>query len=512
MGLKRTLYLLLFSAFIQSQLIYGQGTSEMKEECNYFTTLITDYPDPFVVYDETIGVYILTGTGGPGITIKSSPTLEGLRSAKKVQIYFPERQEGPDQLLWAPEIHKLNDKWYVYFTGHRTGEKSKGIQSKQRMHVLECTSEDPVSGEWIYKGKIGGTEQRHGIDGTVFELNDQLFYVWSGPPKGFPIGQSTWIAPMINPWTLGDKWSNISKVGKAWEGTVSFPIFGVMEGQQILRSMGKVYLAYSTFGYLDDRYRIGMLVMDEHDDPMDKKSWTKMKGPVFEQNPEENVFSTGHHCFFKSPDGTEYWFMYHARSTSIGMKRKWSPDLPLRYCRAQPLSFDANGTPVFGTAVNGGTTQCAPSGEQREPSHKVLDNGSYFIRNKQSGLYLKIENCNPERGGQLIVDSLATSKCSVWRVQAIQKEDNFTISAEYGGMMLVASASDNPEGYICQTWGPSGQEQQHWVVTKTDTIGQFVLQNSDNGSALSAKEGNRVSSELPNATSGQLWEFVPFSD
>jgi hypothetical protein len=194
------------------------------------------------------------------------------------------------------------------------------------------------------------------------------------------------------------------------------------------------------------------------------------------------------------------------------MKWKWNPDLPIRYCRAQPLSFDANGTPVFGTAVNGGTTQCAPSGEQREPSHKVLDNGSYFIRNKQSGLYLKIENCNPERGGQLIVDSLATSKCSVWRVQAIQKEDNFTISAEYGGMMLVAAASDNPEGYICQTWGPSGQEQQHWVVTKTDTIGQFVLQNSDNGSALSAIEGNRVSSELPNATSGQLWEFVPFSD
>ena len=505
-------YLLAITAFLVSQLAFGQETKNANEERNSFTTLITDYPDPFLVFDQSNGRYILTGTGGPGIAIKSSPTLEGLRSAVKVQIYFPEQGEGPDQHLWAPEIHKLNGKWYVYFTGHRVGEKSKGIQSKQRMHVLECTADDPVSGEWIYKGKVGGTEEKHGIDGTVFELNDQLYYVWSGPPKGSQIGQSTWIAPMVNPWTLADKWSNIAKVGRSWEGSVSLPIFGIMEGQEVIRSKGKVYLAYSTFGYLDDRYRIGMLVMDENDDPMDRKSWTKMKGPVFEQNKAENVYSTGHHCFFKSPDGKEDWFMYHARSTSIGLRMKWTPDIPKRYCRVQQLSFDAEGMPLFGRPINGGTTQRAPSGEQLQPSHEVLPNGSYFIRNTQSGMYLKIENCNPEQGGKPILDSLRTSKCSVWRVQAIDKEDCYSLSAEYGGLMLGATATEKQEYSVCQTGVPSGSAQQHWALIKTNVAGEFIVQNSGDELVLSVAGRDKVSAHLPTGTSIQAWEFVPATD
>ena len=127
-------------------------------------------------------------------------------------------------------------------------------------------------------------------------------------------------------------------------------------------------------------------------------------------------------------------------------------------------------------------------------------------------MYLKIENCNPEQGEKPILDSLRTSKCSVWRVQAIDKEDCYSLSAEYGGLMLGATATEKQEASVCQTAVPSGSAQQHWVVIKTKVAGQFLLKNSGNELVLSVADGNKVSADLPTVTSGQEWEFVPAAD
>lgn len=46
--------------------------------------------------------------------------------------------------IWAPEIHYLFGKWYIYFAG---GE-AEDIW-KIRPYVLECSGDDPLTDEWV---------------------------------------------------------------------------------------------------------------------------------------------------------------------------------------------------------------------------------------------------------------------------------------------------------------------------------------------------------------------------
>ena len=46
--------------------------------------------------------------------------------------------------IWAPEMHRIDGKWYIYFTAGRA-DKIWDI----RLYVLENASPDPFQGEWI---------------------------------------------------------------------------------------------------------------------------------------------------------------------------------------------------------------------------------------------------------------------------------------------------------------------------------------------------------------------------
>ena len=65
----------------------------------------------------------------------------------------------------------------------------------------------------------------------------------------------------------------------------------------------------------------------------------------------------GHNGFFKSPDGTEDWIVYHATTNANG-----GCDLN-RSTRAQKFTWNADGTPNFGVPVGLGVPITAPSGE-----------------------------------------------------------------------------------------------------------------------------------------------------
>jgi len=50
--------------------------------------------------------------------------------------------------IWAPEIHFIAGKWYVYFAAGAS-DKVWDI----RIYVLENSSANPLEGEWIEKGQ-----------------------------------------------------------------------------------------------------------------------------------------------------------------------------------------------------------------------------------------------------------------------------------------------------------------------------------------------------------------------
>jgi GH43 family beta-xylosidase len=222
------------------------------------------------------------------------------------------------------------------------------------MYVLENSAADPLTGDWVFKGKIADTSDKWAIDGSVFEYNAQLYFIWSGwRGNNDPGIQQIYIARMTNPWTLEGERVMLSEPTFNWErnGLVN-------EGPQILKNNnGRVFLIYSASGCWTDDYALGMLSLKEGGNPLVAADWTKSPSPVFSKKPENSAFGPGHNSFFKSPDGTEDWIIYHANSVAgQGCGDARSP-------RIQKFTWNADGTPNFGEPVSTNSKITKPSGE-----------------------------------------------------------------------------------------------------------------------------------------------------
>jgi GH43 family beta-xylosidase len=223
------------------------------------------------------------------------------------------------------------------------------------MFVLENSSADPTTGTWIFKGKIADPTDKWAIDGTVLELNGQLYFLWSGWEGDVDVRQDIYIARMSDPWTIQGNRVLISSPTLGWE-TIGNP--DVNEGPEIIKNAaGRVFLVYSASGCWNDDYALGMMTLRAGGDPMNPSDWTKNAAPVFTKNTGGGAFGPGHNSFFKSVDGTEDWILYHANpQTGQGCGDMRSP-------RIQKFTWNGDGTPNFGTPVSIGAAITKPSGE-----------------------------------------------------------------------------------------------------------------------------------------------------
>lgn len=306
-------------------------------------------PDPWVIQKE--GTYYYTHTFGNKLGIYKTKTLSRLRNAENKIIWYPPATGENSKHIWAPELHFLNGKWYMYYTAGSSDDLSF-----QRSFVLENTSEDPMDGEWIDRGKIYDPEaDLFAIDGTVFQLNGEDYFIWSGHESATDNTQQLYIAQMSDPWTLKTSRYLISSPEYPWE-KIGDP--DVLEGPEILENKdGQIFLIYSASGCWTDDYALGMLTLKDNGNPLEAKDWVKHPDPVFTKKPEHKAYGPGHNGFFKSPDGTEDWIIYHANTSSgDGCKDERSP-------RMQQFSWNDDGTPNFGEPVNINTPIENPSGE-----------------------------------------------------------------------------------------------------------------------------------------------------
>jgi GH43 family beta-xylosidase len=216
-----------------------------------------------------------------------------------------------------------------------------------------------MEGEWVDRGKIYDPEaDLFAIDGTIFQHNGIDYFIWSGHLSANDNTQRLYIAQMSDPWTLETSRSLISSPEYPWE-KIGDP--DVMEGPEILKNgAGRVFLIYSASGCWTDDYALGMLSLKDDGNPMEAADWVKHPEPVFTKKPEHKAFGPGHNGFFKSPDGTEDWIIYHANSNSGGGCED------ARNPRMQQFSWNEDGTPDFGEPVNINTHIENPSGESEE--------------------------------------------------------------------------------------------------------------------------------------------------
>ncbi|MDT5121983.1 MAG: hypothetical protein QOC96_1465 [Acidobacteriota bacterium] len=300
-----------------------------------------DAADPWIIYKD--GFYYFTFTAGDHIEIWKSPRITDIDKGLKVTVWR-HPSTGPECCdIWAPELHFINNRWYIYFAA------DNGNDANHRLYVLESTTTD-AQGSYVEKGKISAPSDRWAIDGTVLQKNDgSLYLLWSGWSGATQGPQNIYIAPMSNPWTVTAERTLISSPTNAWEKIG----WSVNEGPEVLQKGGNIFIVYSASGGSTPDYCLGMLI-NRNGNVLDPQSWTKSPGCVFAKT--NQVFGPGHNSFVKSPDQTEDWIVYHARNTPL---QTWSG----RTTRAQKYTWNADNTPNFGAPVPPNVMVPVPSGE-----------------------------------------------------------------------------------------------------------------------------------------------------
>ena len=284
-----------------------------------------DAADPWMIYKD--GYYYFTFTAGDRIEIWKSATPAGIDRGRKV-IIWRAPPNGPQCChIWAPELHFIGDRWYIYYAA------DDGHDAAHRMYVLQSMGSD-AQGGYIDKGKISAPTDRWAIDGSVLEKPDGTrYFIWSGWANTAPGPQNLYIAPMSSPWTISGERTLISAPTNPWEQIG----WAVNEGPAVLQKGGKTFIVYSASGGSTPGYCLGMLT-NADGNFLDPDSWRKSDGCVFAGT--DRVFGPGHNSFVTSPDGTD-WIVYHARDTPA---QTWKG----RTARIQKFTWRADGTPDFG--------------------------------------------------------------------------------------------------------------------------------------------------------------------
>lgn len=323
--------------------VTGGGTA------NTFTNPIkAQGPDPWLTYYNGY-YYLATTTWNRTITMRKATTLRGLATATD-QVIFNLTNPNGAGTMWAPEFFLLNGpngpRWYFYYTA---GREPFNLGT-QRIHVLESAGTDPM-GPYTFKASMldPTADNTWELDASILQLNGQLYLLGTF----YNGSQPMFIRPLSNPWTASGTRRILSTPTYSWE-TVGG---GVNEGAEVLQRNGKTFIVYSASHCSTPDYKLGMLTYNGTGDPLLSSSWTKSPNPVFQRSNANGVYGPGHNGFFKSPDGTEDWMVYHANSSASA-----GCDIN-RSTRAQKFTWNADGTPNFGVPVATGVTLTAPSGE-----------------------------------------------------------------------------------------------------------------------------------------------------
>lgn len=303
--------------------------------------LLPSGPDPWVAqYGRE---YYFLSTENDRISIRKVTNVADVRNSPPITVWVAPR-EGPNSAsIWAPELHRINDRWYIYYTG---SDKNNNKPGDRWIFALGTDSDDPVSANWIDLGKVN--TKYPGIDGTIFPYLGKIYLIYSAfirPDSVLVLAEMKGITQVGNEVV-------IARPDRAWER---------LEGTQILQSpefllgsKGDLIITYGAGTCRSDDASIGMLNAPAGSNPLDPNVWIKRAAPIFTKDPERKVFGVGQGGFFLSPDQKQGWYIYHANPRA-GMKcsQKRSP-------RIQPFTFDSSGFPYLGRPVSAGKLRTKP--------------------------------------------------------------------------------------------------------------------------------------------------------
>jgi GH43 family beta-xylosidase len=239
-----------------------------------------------------------------------------------------------DRQLWAPELHEIDGRWYLYVAA------SDGIDAHHRCYAHVA---DSPFGPFEEVGWMGDVAHDFwAIDLTVLEHAGRRYAMWSGVEgRDDHAAQHLYIAPMLDPVTVSAPRVRIASPDLPWEHSVA----GINEGPQVLRRPdGHTFVLFSANASWSTAYSTGVMELVGAD-PLDPAAWRKHGDPL--------LVGGGHGCAIETPGGLR--FVHHRKT---GSEPGWSD----RVIVAAPLDWDRRGIPV----IAGGTTM-QPARPDRTP-------------------------------------------------------------------------------------------------------------------------------------------------
>lgn len=290
-------------------------------------------------------------TGYDRVVLRRAQTIAGLADAPEVTIWHEAQDPTLNRYVWAPELEKIGDRWYVLFTAARGG----GVWDIRPV-MLEFTGDtfageatlDPAS--WRSLGQVravpGDTEAftHFSLDMTHLETGGKHYVVWAEKPGASDLRIAE-IDP-ADPSRLTTRSVLLSTPTFAWESNDGQSI---NEGPAVIEHDGTIVLTYSA-ATVDDKYSVGMLSMPVGADPMDPASWTKNPYPLLTTADVPGQVGPGHNSFTVDELGNPV-IVYHSRTVDDVSAPGESTDAglfdPRRHARAATVHWDVDGLPVF---------------------------------------------------------------------------------------------------------------------------------------------------------------------
>lgn len=356
--------------------------------------------DPYVTYIDGYYYHIQAQHGAAGAhleIIRSASFIDFREEGFKTIYNFSAYSTGAWNCseIWGPfPIMKWSDgHYYIYYAA------DDGNNNNHREGVLRSVTEDPL-GEYEDLGIVNTSDAEENaepsvsntvwaIGATVYHGPDENSYlVWSGwKNNGDQFPQRTYMARIYEPDKIGAR-VEISSPTEAWEGTQEGT--PIMEGQAVFNVNGRTFMLYSANASWAGRYRLGMLVYEEKYEGgyLNPQNWVKREEPLFESS--NCIESPGGPCLVPTPDGKEWWLLYHS---SMYEGSGWT-----RYVSAKPVRFDEEGLPVLDGPLPFYTPVRGPSGDTFEQT-------PVYIAEAEEGRLsggLKTEYCNEATGGEYV--------------------------------------------------------------------------------------------------------------
>jgi len=277
------------------------------------------------------------------LVVRGASTIAGLTSATESVIW---RRPATGQMgghIWAPELHRIDGRWYVYFAA---GDADDVFRI--RMYVMESALADPRDpAGWGDPEQIHTPWESFSLDATTFAHRGRRYLVWAQSEPEIAVNTSLYIAEMSSPSTISTFPARIATPTKSWE----VQGFKVNEGPAVIKHDGRVFMTFSASA-TDARYCMGLLTADADADLLAPASWRKSPEPVFTTNERTDQYGPGHNSFTVAEDGVTDVLVYHARDyRDITGDPLYDPN---RHTRVQKLVWHEDGTPLFGVPVGKG--------------------------------------------------------------------------------------------------------------------------------------------------------------